>query len=123
MIPSSEKIERIFEKYFQKNITLCVNDIVIKNGKFLLIKDNIIGNNYFFELIVEKAKKIDNIRVPFPFHLEEHEDDQLLYFDYRINTLARNNKIMCEKITQWVNSLTLINKNKYLDNVLEIQFS
>jgi len=122
-LTSSEKIERIFEKYFQKTISLSIKDEQIKKGKFLLIKNCIIGNNYYFELTIERVKKLDLIRIPYPFDLEEYEEDNLLYLDYRLSSLFKHNKKLLDEMKYWCNNKTdLKTANKMFNNILEIKF-
>lgn len=118
---SSEIIEDLFTKYFQRRISLTINNQVYKKGKFLLIKNNVINNNYFYDLFIERDKKIDCIKVPFPFSYEEYADEGLLYFDYRLKTLfPEKNKYI--NVGNLVNTISLDNKSKLIDSVLEIQF-
>ena len=122
-LTSSEKVERIFEKYFQKTISLSIKDEQIKKGKFLLIKNCIIGNNYYFELTIERVKKLDLIRIPYPFDLEEYEEDNLLYLDYRLSSLFKHNKKLLDEMKYWCNNKTdLKTANKMFNNILEIKF-
>lgn len=122
-LTSSEKVERIFEKYFQKTISLSIKDEQIKKGKFLLIKNCIIGNNYYFELTIERVKKLDLVRIPYPFDLEEYEEDNLLYLDYRLSSLFKHNKKLLEEMKYWCNNKTdLKTANKMFNNILEIKF-
>jgi hypothetical protein len=122
-LTSSEKIEKVFEKYFQKNILLSIKDEQIKKGKFLLIKNCIIGNNYYFELTIERVKKLDLVRIPYPFDLEEYPEDNLLFLDYRISSLFKNNKKLLNEMNQWCNARTdLKTVNKMFNSILEIKF-
>lgn len=122
-LTSSERLEKIFEKYFQKTISLSIKDEQIKKGKFLLIKNCIIGNNYFYELTIERVKKLDLVRIPYPFDIEEHPEDNLLFLDYRLSSLFRNNKKLLNEMTQWCETKTdLKSANKMFNNILEIKF-
>lgn len=121
-LTSSEKIERIFEKYFQKTIVMSLRDSEIKRGKFLLLKNCIISNNYFYELTIERSKKLDVVRLPYPFHIEEYRDENLIYADYRLSTLFKNNKETLEQVSAWVKKIDMKNSNKFFDNILEIKF-
>jgi len=122
-LTSSEKLERVFEKYFQKTICLSIKDEQIKKGKFLLIKNCIIGNNYFYELTIERVKKLDLVRIPYPFEIEEYPEDNLLFLDYRISSLFKNNKKMLNEMVQWCESKAdLRSANKMFNNILEIKF-
>jgi len=122
-LTSSERLEKIFEKYFQKTISLSIKDEQIKKGKFLLIKNCIIGNNYFYELTIERVKKLDLVRIPYPFEIEEHPEDNLLFLDYRLSSLFRNNKKLLNEMTQWCETKTDVKSaNKMFNSILEIKF-
>lgn len=118
----SEKTEKLFEKYFQKTIYLCVKNEVLKKGKFLLIRNQIIGNNYYYELVIERAKKIDTVKIPYPFNVEEYEQDETLFLDYRISCLFNNNKHLEKLLNEWIKEVDIKNTNKFFDNILEIKF-
>jgi hypothetical protein len=122
-LTTSEKIEKVFEKYFQKNISLTIKDEQIKRGKFLLIKNCIIGNNYYFELTIERVKKLDLVRIPYPFEIEEYPEDNLLFLDYRLSSLFKNNKKLLNEMNQWCNTeADLKASNKMFNNILEVKF-
>lgn len=122
-LTSSEKIEKVFEKYFQKTILLSIKDETIKKGKFLLIKNCIIGNNYYYELTIERVKKLDLVRIPYPFYLEEYPEDNLLFLDYRLSSLFKNDKKLLTEMNQWCSTKTdLKSANKMFNNILEIKF-
>lgn len=121
-LTSSEKIEKRFEKYFQKVAVIRIRDEIIKKGKFLLIKNCILGNNYFYEFILEKARKQDIFKIPYPFGVEEYPDENLIYLDYRFTTLCNNNPELVETVETWVSSLDLKTPSKLIDSILEIKF-
>ena len=121
-ISSSEKIEHMFEKYFQKTVCLTVKNEILKKGKFLLIRNHVVGNNYFFELIIERSKKIDTMKIPYPFAVEEYPDENLVFIDYRISTLCNNDKSLVTGIQNWIKLVDMKTPNKLVDNILEIKF-
>lgn len=118
----SEKMEKLFEKYFQKTISLCIKDEILKKGKFLLIRNQIIDNNYYYEIVIERAKKLDTVKLPYPFYIEEHEDDNILFLDYRITTLFNKDKNLELLLNKWIQEMQIKNTNKFFDNILEIRF-
>lgn len=117
-LSSSEKIEKLFEKYFQKTIELYINGQLYKKGKFLLIDNKIIHHNFFFEFAIEKTKKIDIIKIPYPFKMEEH-DDGVLYFDYRLRNLLDSSQK--SKVINILKSIGT-EPSKLFDGILEIKF-
>lgn len=120
VLSPSENIERVFEKYFQQSISLYIKGEQVKKGKFLLIKNCIIGNNFYFEFTIKREKKIDTVRIPYPFSIEEYAEENLLYLDYRLDSFFRNKK-HSQYIKNWLLSEDKI-PNKLFDNILEIKF-
>jgi hypothetical protein len=120
-ISSSEKIESIFEKYFQKNLEIYIKDSLFKQGKFIIIENKVLNNNYYFELLLERTKKLEVIKIPFPFNVEEHEDDSILYFDYRISTLLKSANIDMVNVYNIVNNAGTI-PSRLFDTILELKF-
>jgi hypothetical protein len=121
-LTSSEKVEKLFEKYFQKVLTLTVNNEQLKKGKFLLIRNCIVGNNFYYELTIEKSKKLDQIRIPYPFFYEEYEEDNLIYMDYRLKTLFKNYPDTLADINEWKTTIDTKTVSRFFDNILEISF-
>lgn len=121
MSSSSEKIEKIFEKYFQKNLEIYIKDCLFKQGKFIIIENKVLNNNYYFELLLEKTKKLEIIKIPFPFDIEEHEEDGILYLDYRINTLFKSSKVDSVGVYNIINS-SGITPSRLFDVILELKF-
>jgi hypothetical protein len=121
-LTSSEKVEKLFEKYFQKVLTLTVNDEQLKKGKFLLIKNCVVGNNFYYELTIEKSKKLDQIKIPYPFFYEEYEEDNLIYMDYRLKTLFKNYPDTLSVINGWKQTIDTKTVSRFFDNILEISF-
>lgn len=120
-ISSSEKIENMFEKYFQKNLEIYIKDSLFKQGKFIIIENKVLNNNYYFELLLEKTKKLEAIKIPFPFYIEEHEEDGILYFDYRISTLLKASSIEPSCVYNIINNSGIIT-SRLFDNILELKF-
>jgi hypothetical protein len=118
---SSEKIENIFEKYFQKYLEIYIKDVLFKQGRFILVDNKITGNNYYYELLLERTKKIDVIKIPFPFHVEEHSSEGIMYFDYRIDTLIKYSNIKRSAIDGIITNYNNI-PSKLFDNILEFKF-
>lgn len=121
-LTSSEKIENMLTTYFQKNIKMSINGELYKKGKFILISNSVLASNYFFEFYIEKEKKIDTVKIPFPFKWEEYKEDNLILFDYRISSLI-NNKYIVDSLKTLAQTSYKEEKSKLLDNILEIEFN
>ena len=91
----------------QKNIGLVIGNKNIKRGRLLLFR----RFHYFIQLALSTEKGTrENIDIPIPFKVENHLDEGLLYFDYRLPSL----KVDClPTIPQKVSSI-------YFNNILEI---
>ena len=117
----TDHFEKIFTKYFQRQISIKINDEEIKTGKFLLIQNNIINNNFYFDLIIENTKKVIVFKIPFPFAVDEYLDEGLLYFDYRFKTFAKKKAILLE-VERLAETLSVDKYSKFYDSIVEIQF-
>lgn len=92
----------------QKNICFSLNNKTIKRGKLLLFK----RFHYFIQmtLLTEKGSN-ENMDIPIPFKIEDHLDEGLVYFDYRIKSLEVDS---LPEIPEKVSSI-------YFDKILEMQ--
>jgi hypothetical protein len=101
-----ETIDNIFKLHLQKNITLSLNGKPHKSGKFLLYS----FSDFFIEIDIDTKNKIKKIPVPLPFHVEHYENEGLVFFDYRLQSLSKQNIIKRSS------------KSKFYNTILEIQF-
>lgn len=105
-------LEDILKNLLQKNISFEIDKKVFKTGRVLLF-----NQHYFYiSFIMNTAKKKqEKTEIPIPFNVEIHKDDNLIYFDYRLTTLAHNNK-------EVLNTLHGISaqKNKFINKILTI---
>jgi hypothetical protein len=71
----------------QKNISLELNNKVYKQGKLIIFYQK----NFYLTFILDTIKKKrEKVEIPIPFDVELHEEDDLVYFDYRLKTLAKH---------------------------------
>lgn len=71
----------------QKNISLELNNKLFKQGKLIIFYQK----NFYLTFVLDNAKKKrEKIEIPIPFEIELHEEDNLIYFDYRLKTLAKH---------------------------------
>jgi hypothetical protein len=91
----------------QKNIGLSINNRNVKRGKLLLFR----RNHYYIQLTLATEKGTnEHLDIPVPFRVEDHLDEGLLYFDYRMESLGVE---VLPKIPDKVSSI-------YFNNILEI---
>lgn len=118
---SSDDIEKILRQHFQKDITLLVDNIEYKKGKFIVAQSTLLSNNYYFEFHIKTDKKIEAVRVPYPFDVEYYSDENLIYFDYRIQSMTKNNEL--SKILEGFSETQEgFSQNKLYNKILEIEF-
>ncbi len=115
-------LESILQKYFQRKIELIIDGEPFKQGQFILFRNMTEQNNYYFELSIRRKEKIETIKIPYPYDVEEYDDEGLLYLDYRNITLVKNNKSLLDKLNAYVETHTE-EKSKFFNKILEIQFT
>ena len=114
-------LETTLKKYYQKKIELWVGEQLIKSGKFLLYKNYIDQSKYFFELHLQRKGKIETVKIPYPYEIEEYEDENLLYLDYRNKTLVKNCPVLINMIEQFSDS-QVDEKSIFFNKILEVKF-
>lgn len=117
-------IEKACKFLLQKQISIDIKDKVYKQGRLLLFYQR----NFYLTFVMDTAKKPkEKVEIPIPFNIEIHEDENLIYFDYRIKTLAKhapeietNLLIYPKKISgnKFWDSILLINANTTDENNL-----
>jgi hypothetical protein len=87
MLINGTYIENNCKKLLQKTISFELKNKTIKKGKLVLFYQR----NFYLVFVLETdKKKKDKIEIPIPFDIEFHEDDDLMYFDYRIAKLKKH---------------------------------
>lgn len=80
------KLENACKFLLQKEIAIDLGKKQHKKGKLILFYQK----NFHLIFIMNTAKKAkEKIELPIPYDVEIHHDDNLVYFDYRIKTLAK----------------------------------
>lgn len=119
MVGNLTNIENILSKQFQKNMKLLIKNEEIKTGQFILFRSLLWQNNFFIEFHLKGNKKIDFVKIPYPFSVEEHANDNLIYFDYRLTALSPSKDV--RDILRKYKPQDQMALNKFYDTVLEIQ--
>jgi hypothetical protein len=107
-------LEKACKFLLQKNIVLELKNKTYKEGKLILFYQR----NFYITFVMDTVKKKkEKIEIPIPFDTEIHEDDDLVYFDYRIKTLAKHapeieNNLICYP--------QKVSGNKFWDTILSI---
>ena len=114
MIIEGTIIEDTLKGLLQKDLKMYIKNKCVKSGKLLLFKQN----NYHLELTIQrKDNEIKRFEIPIPYNIEEWQEDNLIYFDYRLHTLSRNNA----ELYTLLKTIRKTGNNKYYDNILEIE--
>jgi len=111
---NGSNLEEICKYLLQKTISLEINNKIFKQGKLILFYQK----NFYLTFILNTLKKEgDKVEIPIPYATESHNEDNLVYFDYRIKTLAK----LAPEIENYLKVYPVIGvKNKYWDTILTI---
>lgn len=110
-----DEIEKVLFSLYNRDIKIELGTKEIKSGIF----DSFKVNPFFIEVFIKKnPEKIDKVRLPYPFLVEQHEEDGLVFFDYRIATFNKNTKSDFDKET-----VSNLNHHKYFDKILTISIN
>ena len=108
------EIEKACKFLLQKDITIDIKDKVYKQGKLLLFYQR----NFYLTFVMNTQKKAkEKVEIPIPFAIEMHNDENLVYFDYRIKTLAKHAPEIETNLLVYPKKIT---GNKFWDSVLLI---
>jgi len=108
------EIEKACKFLLQKNIDLEIKNKSLKQGKLILFYQK----NFFITFVINTLKKDkEKIEIPIPYGVEIHEKENLIYFDYRIKTLAKHAP---EIETNLIVYPKKISGNKFWDSILLI---
>ena len=87
--PDIEDYERCFTSILQRNVVFVLGQKEIKTGRLVLFK----RTHYHILITIQNSKNInENFEIPIPYKTEWYPESGLLYFDYRLTTLANNIK-------------------------------
>lgn len=100
--------ERFLRSCLQRELTFNVNNKAPKRGRLLLFK----RNHFFIQITLLGVRGTrENFEIPFPYKLELHEDENLMYLDYRLSSLKLSTPItFSQKIS-----------SNYHNKILEVQ--
>jgi hypothetical protein len=83
---SSSVLENTCSSLLQRNVNFIIKNKIIKKGKIELFVQR---NFYLVFHILTESKKKEKFEIPIPFSFENHEEDGLVYFDYRFKTISK----------------------------------
>jgi hypothetical protein len=107
-------LEKACKFLLQKNLTLELGKKTYKQGKMIIFYQK----NFYLTFIMDTVKKQkEKVEIPIPFDVELHEDDNLVYFDYRVKTLSKNAPEIETNLIVYPNKVA---GNKFWDTILTI---
>ncbi len=107
-------IEKACKFLLQKNITLELKNKTYKQGKLIIFYQT----NFYITLILNTAKKEkEKIDIPIPYGVEFYDDENLIYFDYRIKSLSKHAPEIETNLLVYPKK---IKNNKFWDTILLI---
>lgn len=107
-------IEKACKFLLQKNITLELKNKTYKQGKLIIFYQT----NFYITFILNTAKKEkEKIDIPIPYDVEFYDDENLIYFDYRIKSLSKHAPEIETNLLVYPKK---IKNNKFWDTILLI---
>ena len=102
--------EQFLVKWLQEQVVFRIGSKVVKQGRLLLFR----RVHYYIQIAILNSKNVrENFEVPIPFKVEYHDQDKLLYFDYRVQSLNLQDPLILSKKVS----------SSYFDKILEISRS
>lgn len=109
---------------FQKTLSIIVDGQILKKGKFILFQDYTLANNFYYEITLENTKKIETLKIPYPFSIEYYKDDGLIYLDYRIDTILKKDIKLMHYFDNLKSKIILDTKpSKFYNKIVELEFT
>lgn len=100
--------EAFFTNNLQQSLNFSVNAKSIKKGRLLLFR----RNHFFIQItLLSQKNEKESFEIPVPFKVEIHENEGLMYFDYRFVSLNVSSVLSFPKKIS----------SSYFNKILEIQ--
>ena len=114
MTISGTILEKACKFLLQKQISIEIDKKIHKQGKLVIFYQK----NFYLTFIMDTTMKLkEKIEIPIPFETEIHEEDNLIYFDYRIKTLAKHAPEIENNLMVYP---AKVSGNKFWDKILTI---
>jgi hypothetical protein len=107
--------EKFFVQSLQSHLTFQLGKKIVKQGRLLLFK------RAHFHLVLTMLNSRNNkesFEIPLPFKIEYYPEDKTVYFDYRVTSLAGNNKEFEDRFNNV--KVKDASPSQYLNKILEI---
>ena len=106
----TDKIDNLIKPLLQREVTFNFKHKTYKSGKLLLYK---LSGNYLSFILVNEKKR-ETFEIPFPYSAFEEENK--VFFDYRLETLAENDFDLLIALK----GVTKVKNSRFYDSVLTI---
>lgn len=107
--------EDFLTKHLQNTVKFTIGHKTIKHGKLILFK----RTHYYIQLTIQSTKHTkESFEIPIPFRVEEHINESLMYFDYRLTSLVGYSKNLIDKLDKV--RFKNITPSQYYNKILEI---
>jgi hypothetical protein len=114
MLINDTYIEKNCNKLLQKNVSFEIKNKILKKGKIVLFYQR----NFFIIFVIETDKKNhEKLEIPIPYNIEAHDEDHLMFFDYRIKTLKTH---LFDVEPYFTIFNPKVAKSKFFDSILTI---
>lgn len=114
IVITDTELENILKELLQKKLKLWINNKTWREGRLILFKQS----GFYIEFIIKSKKKDrERFEIPIPFGIESWLEEDVVYFDYQLQTLANKEK----NIVRMLKNIEPTGKNKFYDSILEIQ--
>lgn len=108
--------EQAFADLLQRNVRIRLGDKNLRYGRLVHYK----RVHYVYQLTFINAKgNRETLELPIPFTVEQHKGENLIYFDYRNDTLAQNDLDLLIKIKKIKSS----NASIFYNKIVEIDYN
>jgi hypothetical protein len=97
--------ECVWKTNIQKNLHFLVRQKTLFEGKLILYKHY----RFCWQLVLQTPQEIKKIEIPIPFKIEKYPQENLFYFDYRMNNLP------------FIPPINKRIRSSFYDQILEIQ--
>jgi hypothetical protein len=111
---SKTPLEDACKFLLQRRLSMELSNKVFKEGKLLLFYQK----NFYLTFIMDTdKKKREKVEIPIPYAIEIHQEDDLIYFDYRLKTLAKHTPEVENYLKVYSSKK---NSNKFWNTILTI---
>ena len=108
--------EEFLSRSLQMPVRFMLGQKLVKHGKLVLYK----RVHYYLQITLQSVKlSKETFEIPIPFRVEEYLSEGLMYFDYRLSSLAGIDKNLFDRLKE--TKIKNTSPSQYYDRILEIQ--